>query len=366
MDTGNTVKAKSVITRQLHNKIQAGFAQVGGNQINTAKTGSGLERIGRSKEITMTIDGFKSRKFKIKPTVVEDLCDDLNLGNGFLAGTGDCDIIYRGNTTKLRIGQDEVELVRTVNQAENDEGTVLTGKIADTLSQGMASGAESSSSKDSQCNAEQQTLNHVPREQKAHIGKSRKYEQGPERIKHVYCAQNVKVKKNTMTFIPAYLDKAVDANKEILVEPLTNGPETVAAVYKLKNDGRIAVLNPGTWDITIPKGSRLGEYSEIEPIPSKGRVRELKEEGPKIGEIIKKLKIEENEILKKNPVVKDKLIQVIEDYADVFSDPEGVEIGTTDLIEFDVRLKEGARPIRQKLRPLNPKQRDSLRKQLDL
>ena len=66
LDTGNTVKAKSVITRQLHNKIQAGFAQVGGNQINTAKTGSGLERIGRSKEITMTIDGFKSRKSIIR------------------------------------------------------------------------------------------------------------------------------------------------------------------------------------------------------------------------------------------------------------------------------------------------------------
>ena len=386
LDTGNTVNARSVITRQLHNRIQAGFAEIGGKQINTAKTGSGLKKIGRSNEITMTIDGFESnKKFKIQPTVVEDLSDDLNLGNGFLAGTGDCDILYRGGATKLRIGTDKVELVRTLEQTEKDTGCtadqgsskstnnctesgVLTGKIADTLSQGTASGAESSSSKDGQCNAKQQTLSHVARKQEVHKRKSRKREQGPERVKHVYCARDIKVKKNTMTFIPAYLDKAVDAKKEILVEPLLDGPETVAAVYKLDRNERVAVLNTHEWDITIPKGSKLGEYSEIEPIkfkPSSERIRELKEGSPKIAEIIKKLKIEENRILKENPLVKDKLIQMIEEYADVFSDPEGVEIGTTDLIEFEVKLKEGARPVRQKLRPLNPKQRDSLRKQLD-
>ena len=88
VDTGNTVTARSVITKKLHNDIQSGFSALGGKVINTAKSGSGLKRIGRSNEIEMEIDGL-TRKFQIKPTVVEDLSDDLNLGNGFLAELGE-------------------------------------------------------------------------------------------------------------------------------------------------------------------------------------------------------------------------------------------------------------------------------------
>ena len=409
VDTGNTVNTKSVITRKLHNQIGMGFSEIGGKAVNTAKTGSGLKKIGVSKEITMTIDGMDHQSFQIKPTVVEDLCDDLNLGNGFLAETGDCDILYRGNLTKLRIGKDKVELVRTIDSNKSTDGCtepeVLTGKAdAETLSQGTAGGAESSNSKDCYVSGEQTASGaessnskdchvsreqaasgaessnskdcHVSRKQKVQDKKSRKREPGYcARIKHVYCSQDVKIKKNTMTFVDGYLggqeDKVVGRKKEILVEPLAGAgrPKTVAAVYRLENRGKIAVLNVTDQDMIIPRDSKLGEYSEIEPIefkPSNEKVRELREGNPKIDDLIKKLKIEENEILKENPVVKDKLIQIIEEYSDVFSDPEGVEIGTTDLIEFSVELKEGARPVKQKLRPLNPKQRESLRKQLDL
>ena len=51
VDTGNTVTARSVITKKLHNDIQSGFSALGGKVINTAKSGSGLKRIGRSNEI---------------------------------------------------------------------------------------------------------------------------------------------------------------------------------------------------------------------------------------------------------------------------------------------------------------------------
>ena len=45
----------------------------------------------------------------------------------------------------------------------------------------------------------------------------------------------------------------------------------------------------------------------------------MKEHKPDMAE---NLKIEENEILKKNPVIKGKLIQLVSEYADVFCDPE--------------------------------------------
>ena len=414
VDTGNTVTARSVITKKLHNDIQSGFSALGGKVISTAKSGSGLKRIGRSNEIEMEIDGL-TRKFQIKPTVVEDLSDDLNLGNGFLAELGEklpCAIIYRGKATKLKVGKEEVELIRTLSQgaagqsckagSRTSEGqeappNVLTVQANSAVLEprqiqapdrnvdpGVANGSKRSKSKVEQCGSrlEAQTGTESgaqkelvdkreSRGQKVQgrLHKQSQREQEPERVRHVYCAQDLKVKKNTLTFVPAYLAKPMDKGKDILVEPLGNGSKTVAAVYNWKETGKIAVINPYEWDLTIKKGSKLGKYSEIEIIKSKPdeeKLREMKEHKPDVAEILKKLRIEENEILKKNPVIKGKLIELVSGYADVFCDPEGVQIGTTSLIEFDVELKEGSKPVRQRLRPLNPKQRESLRKQLDL
>ena len=387
VDTGNTVQARSVITRKLHNLLQPGFSAVGGKQISTAKNGSGLKRIGRSNEIAMEVEGLK-RKFRIKPTVVDDLSDDLNLGNGFLSSICPCAIIYEGKKTRLRVGKEEVELIRTLTNSVGPEAQpkvlvdqtnpaslkpepdtdVVLGGPADLISkvEQFDSRLEAPGSAGSEALSDKRES----RKRIVHaLHKKSQRDQGPERVRHVYCAQDLKVKRNTLRFIPAYLAKAGDNGKEILVEPLSKGSDTVAAVYLWKEDGKIAVINPHDWDVTIRKGSKLGKYTEIEivkPQLNEGKIRELKEEKPDVAVLLKKLKIEENGILGQNPLIKERLIELVDRYADVFCDPEGTQIGTTDLMEFDIQLKEGSKPVRQKLRPLNPHQRDSLRKQLDL
>ena len=345
VDTGNTVTARSVITRKIHNEIQSGFSAVGGKVISTAKTGSGLQRIGISKEIEMQIEGL-TRKFRIKPTVVEDLSDDLNLGNGFLAELGEklpCAIIYRGKSTKLKVGREEVELIRTLNQGAAGQ----TSKAGSRTSEGQEAppdqlAAQASTAvleprqapgrnvdpgvadepKVGQCGSKikapagtesgaqkERVDKRESRGQKMQrrLHKRNQREQEPERVRHVYCAQDLKVKKNTLTFVPAYLAKPMDKGKDILVEPLGKSSKTVAAVYNWKAIEKIAVINPYEWDVMIKKGSKLGKYSEIEAIdqkPNEEMLREIKEHKPDVAEILKKLKIEENEILKKNPVIK--------------------------------------------------------------
>ena len=395
VDTGNTVTARSVITKQLHNSIQSGFSVIGGKQISTAKQGAGLKRLGRSKEIVMEIEGL-TRKFSIKPTVVEDLSDELNLGNGFLAGVGEklqCAIIYRGKATKLRVGNEEVELIRTLNQGTARPISKACSRIGvgpspqEVAVQANSADVQPRQAPDtSKANAERlkpdagtDNESHVQatlgdkRESRKQTVQGRLHKQNqrdsePERVRHVYCAQDIKVKKNTLTFIPSYLGRPMDKGKTILVEPIGDDSKTVAAVYKWEDQGKIAVLNPFQWNLEFKKGSKLGQYSELAAIrkPDEGKVRAIKEKPPDIAVILKKLKIEENEILSENPKIKEKLIELVIEYADVFSDPEGTQIGTTKLLEFDVKLKEGAKPVRQRIRPLNPKQRESLRKQLDL
>ena len=77
------------------------------------------------------------------------------------------------------------------------------------------------------------------------------------------------------------------------------------------------------------------------------------------------MRLEENEILKSKPELLDRVKTLVWDYRDVFSNPEQ-DIGKTNLIEFSVNLKPGSKPVKQKVRPLNPHQKADLRKQLDL
>ena len=83
-----------------------------------------------------------------------------------------------------------------------------------------------------------------------------------------------------------------------------------------------------------------------------------------MAKLITDLGIEGNQFLSTEQ--KEKLKNLVIKYKDVFSKP-GSEIGKTDIIEFDVVLKDkNTPPIRSKVRPLNPKQLESLRKQLDV
>ena len=56
---------------------------------------------------------------------------------------------------------------------------------------------------------------------------------------------------------------------------------------------------------------------------------------------------------------------MIREYKDIFVSPEQ-EIRETKLIEFSIKLEDNAKPVRQRVQPLNPKQEADLRKQIDL
>ena len=75
--------------------------------------------------------------------------------------------------------------------------------------------------------------------------------------------------------------------------------------------------------------------------------------------------MEKNEVLKDKPRLKRRLARLLDEYQEVFSDPENM-YGKTDMMEFSVELKEGTRPVKARCRPLNPKQKESLKQQLHL
>ena len=107
------------------------------------------------------------------------------------------------------------------------------------------------------------------------------------------------------------------------------------------------------------KGNRWNQGTGIK------EVNDNKEEVDRLTEIWTKLGLEKNEILKDKPKLKKKLARLLDEYQEVFSDPEHM-YGKTDMMEFSVELKEGTRPVKVRCQPLNHKQRESLKQLLDL
>ena len=62
-------------------------------------------------------------------------------------------------------------------------------------------------------------------------------------------------------------------------------------------------------------------------------------------EIWTELGLEKNEILKDKPKLKRKLARLLDEYQEVFSDPENM-YRKTDLMEFSVELEEGTKPVK--------------------
>ena len=316
-DTGNTVTARSVITRDVHNKLSAGFSSIGGQKIGTAKAGNQLTRIGRSREIRMKVEGLQ-RTFRIRPVVTEGLSDELNLGNGFLSEIGNsvpCAIVYHKKSTKLKVGDEEVELIRTINNmVEGKTKNKLTGKVRRSNKQKSGDSARQTVQTAAETRKQPKVREPRSRKRSQRLGDRRQME--PERARkiNVYCARTVELKKNTLNFIPTYLNG--EKTKElgsVMVELNKENDDQVTAIYDFSNgkENRIAVLNTGGTTRKIKKGEKLGVATGVRILRQDKVEPGQEEEKTDIDEILRKLKIEENELLQENPEVKKELIRVI-------------------------------------------------------
>ena len=117
---GNSVKENCAISRKLHKLLGVGFAKLGGNKIGTANPNAKIKRLGVSNPIEMRINGIQ-KEFQVSPSVVSELSDSFNIGNGFLIKLSKktpCQISFQDGNTKLQIGNQETELIRVLKTEE--------------------------------------------------------------------------------------------------------------------------------------------------------------------------------------------------------------------------------------------------------
>ena len=142
-----------------------------------------------------------------------------------------------------------------------------------------------------------------------------------------------------------------------------NQMETVGALYKWKKKGnQVAIIIHAGTPIRIPKHSIVGYVSEVE-VETQTKKFYL-EKIHSISDEHRNQIVEDLGIMQ-NPKIQKKDTKLIMEFADIFSGVGTKEVGRADLIEFEIKVNKGTTPIKQKLRTLNPHQKESLKKQME-
>mgnify|MGYP003312821645 CR=1 FL=1 len=325
IDNGNTTHGGVAISERLHKELGLKFKRRQKITLNTAAKGGKLNVLGTSRPILVKFDGINT-KFKICPLVLADLADDINVGTDFLQ-THRFTLSFDPMGTKLKNATGSSQLISCLSTADNREGRLGT------RSEG---------------------LRDTKRERS--IGKVKNAPGSP-----VTCIEDAILKPGRLTFVKIPKMK-VPGN--ILVTPVDEESikcvQAVSAVYY--DPGKIALLNISDAAQKLKKGAIIASFSRTRIASDIMEVAE--DDDTAFTELRQKLKLDDNDLLTRNPHIKAQLLEIIKNYQHVFADPES-EVGETDLVEFDIEVKPGTQPYRSKVRPLNPTMRESLRKQLD-
>ena len=361
IDQGQTVKEGILISEELMKKLDLSYAKLlPGKKVGTAKGGAALEKVGITKPFNIRIPGI-SRTFLSKATVCKDVADQCNLGTAFLQSIARATglkprLEFSKDGTHLVLGKDQVELVRRVAPVTPIKERVAPVTPTMDADGGKSLGPDAPDQVDRGRQARRQT---VPQEKRrsASVGARRKG------VLPVFVEKDTVVKDNSLNFVQVNRIPA-SALLEPVKIPGLGSVRAVPGVYR--DQKKIAVLNL-EGERVLRAGTQIAEIIPTKHIlreVPKEKVRSAKEADDRAEELIKELQIDEKELLKADPVLKEKVKDLVREYADIFSSPE-VTFGKTSLIEFEINLEPGSKPVKAKVRPTNPKQRQDLREQLD-
>ena len=185
----------------------------------------------------------------------------------------------------------------------------------------------------------------------------------------------VKINKN-MILLPKSMTKwsiggIPKGCNSILVENMSfcsdNEVFGMPGVYPVRNSkAKIMVINLKEQPKLVRRYTPV-EVNELKEgsLRTENTVTNLKDQPETdVNELYDKLKIEENEMLKKHPKIKKKLKSFIYRYRHIFATPEH-EVGWTEVLEASIKVKEGTEPVYEKPRVINPWVKAEFQKQVN-
>ena len=354
VDQGQTVKQGILISEELMKELGLSFEKLlPGKKVGTAKGGATLEKVGITKPFSLKIPGI-SRTFKSRATVCKDVADHCNLGTAFLQSIHRATNLkprleFSKDGTRLTLGEDEVELVRRV-------APVRAAQEVANQPESKGLGPDGPAPVDRGRQAPRRTVP-VERRRSTSVGARRRG------ALPVFVEKDTVVKGNSLHLVQVDRIPA-SALLEPVKIPGLGGVSAVPGLYR--DQKKVAVLNLKGEQV-LRAGMQIAEITPARHVLKKApeeKVRSAKEEENRVEEVIKELRLDEKELLNKDPEMKRKVKELVREYIDIFSSPE-LAFGKTDLVEFEIDLEPGSKPYKTKVRPINPKQRQDLKEQLD-
>ena len=274
IDNGNTTHGGVAISERLHKELGLKFKRRQKITLNTAAKGGKLNVLGTSQPILVKFDGINT-KFKICPLVLADLADDINVGTDFLQKHR-FTLSFDPMGTKLKNATGSSQLISCLSTADNREGRLGT------RSEG---------------------LRDTKRERS--IGKVKNAPGSP-----VTCIEDAILKPGRLTFVRIPKMKSPG---NILVTPVDEESikcvQAVSAVYY--DPGKIALLNISDVAQKLKKGAIIASFSRTRIASDIMEVAE--DDDTAFTELRQKLKLDDNDLLTRNPHIKAQLLEIIKD-----------------------------------------------------
>jgi len=361
IDSGNLVN--DLISADFAEKLKIKCRPVR-KKIGTAAKGGSVQIIGRSPPIKIFIENI-SKPVIIEPYVVKDLAHPINVGRDFLGRYGGR-LEFNPEAGYLEITGQKTKMVN--KRTELNHSDVTDERIRKALQQpGVKSGHHNEMIHEGIFNicgaAEGPPVSNIS----------------------IFCKETQEIPACSARFVPFHtggkLPLSVAKAGILQIEPTEEDSEKIQMLIMpslcqvLDGSAYCLVVNPQMSRTTLQKDAKLGTVSVLEsPDEDENEISvnhfedENKKKQPpeRIRTFIEKeLNLRDNEILKNDPDLAERVIQLFIQYEDTLSKHE-FDYGHTTAVQCQIQLKPGEEvPVKLKARPLNPAQEESMRLQLE-
>ena len=354
VDSGNLVS--DLISEEFAQLARVPYEPVQ-KKVGTAAKGGSVNIIGKCKPFKIFIENV-SKAITIQPFIVKELSHPINVGRAFLGR-------YRGRLEfSPQKGFLEIcgQKTRLIDKRDELRGESVTDerirKVAE-LPEGRKYSAP-----------------HMVME-----GMLNQIEHTPKEDIPVYPRTKIEIPAQSAMFIPIttrgkILIREIN-DRPLLMEEMGEGDETRLLIPGIcsiiENEAYCFMVNPAPKRTTLhpedpigkvtilPKGTWSEKMNKGDSCPKQKTRKEMNQRRSWIEE---KLKLNENEVIKKTPGLKAKVLRIFEDNFEALSQHE-FDYGHTTAIQCHIQLKKGEEePVRLRARPLNPAQEASMQTQL--
>jgi hypothetical protein len=354
-------------------------------KVGTAAANGSVTVIGKAKAFHLYLEGI-SKPVKVEPYVVRELAHPLNLGQAFLRANA-AEMTFKPAGVSLKIGSSCSSLHPSSAGLDRPSIDVRIRSLLDKLKD---QGGNPACLEDEILDLRVQEIQEEDqyRFPGVYYAARKKVVVWSDTRRNVYSKQAVLLKAGHTTVVesttqkegrPALVHKHRVNN--VYLEPRKNS-HFLNDKQLLVNSGcyirtgsrvKLMISNLSEEDVLLPRYCKLGSAAEAAGVLPEAvnlldhRPAEQLTEAELVERrayIIESLKLDDSPLVTDNPGVREKLIQIFLDNWDAISVSDS-DYGQTDLMKFVIEVPPGTKPVRAKVRPLNPMQEADLRKQLD-